>query len=193
MSPAASSRTMKNRDFQQQAGFATGFDPIAAPDARVLILGSLPSQQSLQKHEYYGNPQNAFWRVMGELFDAGPEIPYPNRAAKLARRGIAVWDVLHSSVRPGSMDAAIELSTATPNDFLSFYDAHPGLELLCFNGKKAAELYARLVAPQGIATIANIEFRTMPSTSPAYASMTFAEKVRHWSVIRLSDGKDWRS
>jgi TDG/mug DNA glycosylase family protein len=167
-----------------------GFAPIAAADARILILGSLPSQQSLQKHEYYGNPQNAFWRVMGELFDAGPDMPYRQRAEKLTGRGIAVWDVLQSSIRPGSMDAAIDSRTATPNDFRMFYDEHPMLELLCFNGKKAAALYGRLVAPRGIGTINNIEFRTMLSTSPAYASMKFAEKVRHWSVIRRRG--DWQ-
>ena len=150
----------------------------------MLILGSLPSQQSLRMHEYYGNPQNAFWRVMGELFDAGPDIPYQDRAEILKRRGIAVWDVLQSSVRRGSMDAAIDAKKATPNDFRMFYDEHPMLELLCFNGKKAAELYQRLVAPQGIGAIDYIEFRTMPSTSPAYASMKFDEKVHHWSVIR---------
>ena len=168
-----------------------GFAPIAAADARVLILGSLPSLQSLQRQEYYGNPQNVFWRVMGELCDAGPEIPYRQRADKLKRCGIAVWDVLQSSVRPGSMDAAIDQKSATPNDFRLFYDEHPGLELLCFNGKKAAELYERLVAPQGIGTISNIDFRTMPSTSPAYASMKFDEKVRLWSVIR-QPGDDHR-
>ena len=165
-------------------GIATGFEPIASTDARVLILGSLPSQQSLRKHEYYGNPQNAFWRVMGELFGAGPDLSYPHRAAKLRRCGIAVWDVLRSSVRPGSMDAAIDLTSAAPNDFQSFFDEHPMLELICFNGKKAAELYERLVTAPGITSIGNIAFRTMPSTSPAYASMKFDEKVRHWSVIR---------
>ena len=165
-------------------GIATGFEPIASTDARVLILGSLPSQQSLRKHEYYGNPQNAFWRVMGELFGAGPDLSYPHRAAKLRRCGIAVWDVLRSSVRPGSMDAAIDLTSAAANDFQSFFDEHPMLELICFNGKKAAELYERLVTAQGITSIGNIAFRTMPSTSPAYASMKFDEKVRHWSVIR---------
>jgi hypoxanthine-DNA glycosylase len=180
MSPAASDRSH-------------GFAPIAAADARVLILGSLPSQQSLQKREYYGNPQNAFWRVMGELFDAGPEIPYRERADILKRHGIAVWDVLQSSVRPGSMDAAIDLKSATPNDFRMFYDDHPKLELLCFNGKKAAELYERLVAPQGIGTINNIEFRTMPSTSPAYASMKLDKKVRHWSVVRRPGDRQRRS
>jgi len=170
-----------------------GFDPIASTDARVLILGSLPSRQSLQRNEYYGNPQNAFWRVMGELFGAGPDISYQDRAAKLKRCGIAVWDVLRSSVRPGSMDAAIEPATAAPNDFQTFFDEHTMLELLCFNGKKAAELYQRLVAVQGITSIGNIEFRTMPSTSPAYASMNLDEKVRHWSVIQRPGGGSWRS
>ncbi len=172
---------------------SSGFEPIASPDATVLILGSLPSQQSLLKHEYYGNPQNAFWHVMGELFDAGPDIPYPNRTEKLRRHGIAVWDVLQSSVRPGSMDAAIDLRTAIANDFHAFFEEHPMLELLCFNGKKAAELYRRLVAPQGISTTANIEFRTMPSTSPAYASMNLDKKIRHWSVVRRPGCSNRRS
>lgn len=164
----------------------TGFAPIAAPDARVLILGSLPSILSVQKQEYYGNPQNAFWRVMGELADAGPDKPYARRAANLKHQGIAVWDVLRTAARRGSMDAAIEPATATANDFQGFYDAHRKLELVCFNGRKAAGLYARLVVPRGISTIRNLEMRTMPSTSPAFASMSFEEKVRRWSVIRRS-------
>ena len=180
MSPAASERI-------------AGFEPIAAPDAKVLILGSLPSIKSLQKHEYYGNPQNTFWRVMGELFDAGPEIPYAHRVEKLMHHRIAIWDVLLSSKRPGSMDAAIDLASATPNDFQMFYDEHPMLEMLCFNGKRAAQLYERLVVPQGISTTDNIKFRTMPSTSPAYASMKLDEKTRHWSAIRLSCSKNRRS
>ena len=149
--------------------FANGFDPIAASDASVLILGSLPSQQSLQKQEYYGNPQNVFWRVMGELFGAGPDMPYPERTKVLRRCGISVWDVLLSSVRPGSLDAAIDLSTATPNDFPAFFESHPMLELLCFNGKKAAELYNRLVAGKVSGNIDKLEYKTMPSTSPAHA------------------------
>ena len=88
------------------------------------------------------------------------------------------------------MDSAIDLASAMPNDFQAFFDEHPMLELLCFNGKKAAELYERLVEPQGISTINSIEFRTMPSTSPAYASMTIDEKVRHWSVVQRSGGKN---
>ena len=175
---------------------AVGFDPIAAGDARVLILGSLPSRQSLERRQYYGNPANAFWRVMGELVGAGPEIPYASRAARLKEWGIAVWDVLRCAARPGSMDASIDLASATANDFEPFYRAHPGLELVCFNGKKAADLYARLVAVPGTGTIAatgNMQMKTLPSTSPAYASMSFAEKVRRWSVIRLAIDNPGRS
>lgn len=162
----------------------TGLPPLAAPDARVLILGSLPSRLSLQKQEYYGNPQNAFWPLMGKLLDAGPALPYAQRADRLRRQGIALWDVLRLAARRGSLDAAIELESAIPNDFAAFYDRHPALELVCFNGRKAAELYERLVARQGIGTIDAIETLTMPSTSPAHASMRFDDKCRHWSVIR---------
>lgn len=184
MSPAASDHTNS---------FATGFAPIAAPDANVLILGSLPSQQSLQKQEYYGNPQNAFWRVMGKLFDAGPEVAYKDRALMLQENGVAVWDVLKSSVRPGSMDAAIDLSTARPNDFPAFFAAHPDIELVCFNGKKARELYERLVAPQISGSIGKLEYKSMPSTSPAYASMSFEEKVRQWTLVWQVAGNHRRS
>ena len=183
MSPAASKSI-------HMTDISSGFAPIASTDATVLILGSLPSQQSLRKREYYGNPQNAFWQVMGELFDAGPEIPYVKRTEKLRCHGIAVWDVLQSSVRSGSMDAAIDLTTAIPNDFQAFFEEHPMLALLCFNGKKAAELYRRLVAPQGISAFDNIEYRIMPSTSPAYASMNLDEKVRHWSAVRRPGGSN---
>jgi hypoxanthine-DNA glycosylase len=175
------------------AAIVTGFEPIATPDARVLILGSLPSRRSIERQEYYGNPQNKFWHLMGELFGAGPDIPYASRSQMLNRCGVAVWDVLRSATRRGSMDAAIELENATPNDFQAFYGAHPKLGLLCFNGKKAAELYERLVVPQGIDTIKNIDTRTMPSTSPAYASMKFSEKLRHWSVIREPGNKNRRT
>lgn len=171
----------------------SGFAPIAAPDARVLILGSLPSRLSLQKQEYYGNPQNAFWRLMGELVGAGPELPYADRADILRQCGIAVWDVLYSAARSGSLDATIESAGARANDFPTFYKEHPDLVLVCFNGRKAAELYERLVVRQGISTIEAIEMKTMPSTSPAHASMTYAGKLRHWSAIRRAGNNNRRS
>ncbi|OZA12577.1 MAG: DNA-deoxyinosine glycosylase, partial [Hydrogenophilales bacterium 17-62-8] len=84
----------------------TGFPPIADAHARILILGSLPGQVSLQRQQYYAQPQNAFWKIMGRLFDAGPELAYAERTQRLVENGIALWDVCASAQRPGSLDAA---------------------------------------------------------------------------------------
>ena len=162
---------------------ATGLAPVSAPDARVLILGSFPSRLSLDNQEYYGNPRNAFWAIMGGLFAAGPEISYADRLSRLQEHGVALWDVLQATVRPGSMDAAIEEEASVANDFDRFFIAHKQLEMICFNGKKAATLYRRLVVPQGIGTIDGFREITMPSTSAAYAAMPVAEKLKHWTVI----------
>jgi len=161
----------------------SGFAPILGIDANVLILGTLPSQQSLKKQQYYGHPRNAFWPIMGELFSTGPEIPYEERTQLLVRRGIAVWDVLESGSRPGSMDAAIDDSSARPNDFEGLYAGHPELRLVCFNGQAAARLFQQLVPDYVRDSFRSVSFVTMPSTSPAYAAMSFADKLQHWAVI----------
>ena len=102
----------------------TGFPPIAAADARVLVLGSMPSVASLAREQYYGHPQNAFWPIMGRLFGAGPELPYDERKAVLVERGVAVWDVLQSCRRAGSLDTAIDRDSEQANDFATFFRKH---------------------------------------------------------------------
>ncbi len=161
-----------------------GFAPITGNGARLLVLGSLPSQLSLQTQQYYGNPQNKFWSIMGALFTAGPELPYGARADRLIECGVAVWDVLHSSVRPGSMDSAIDQSTAVANDFMTFFAQQPDISLVCFNGQKAAQLFSRLVASSLDATCDRLRYKTLPSTSPAHASMSFDEKLVQWSFLK---------
>jgi hypoxanthine-DNA glycosylase len=162
----------------------TGFPPVAGPGARVLILGSLPSRKSLELNQYYGHPQNAFWRIMGELFGAGHDIPYDERTTRLVANGVAVWDVLQASVRPGSMDADIDRDAAAPNDFEVFFSEHPSVELVCFNGKTAQALYQRLVASV-IENGSNTRtYQTMPSTSPAFAAMSFDQKLDKWRIVR---------
>ena len=104
-----------------------GFPPILGDRPRVLILGSMPSVASLKKHQYYGKPQNTFWRIMGELFGAGPDLPYEQRTELLAQQGVAVWDVLASCERPGSLDSAIKMQTATANDFAALLLEQPGI------------------------------------------------------------------
>ena len=166
---------------------SAGFPPIVAPGARLLILGSLPSRKSLAMREYYAHAQNAFWRIMGELFDAGPALPYAERTRRLVQAGIAVWDVLASSVRPGSLDSAIRPETAAGNEFSAFFKRYPGIATVCFNGKKAQQLFARLIDGRA-AALAGREYRLLPSTSPAHAAMSYAEKLQAWSVVRSAAG-----
>lgn len=161
-----------------------GFPPIVARDPKVLILGSLPSTQSIAKGEYYGNPQNAFWPIMGKLFDAGPDLDYAERTRRLAAAGIAVWDVLRASVRPGSLDASIDLESAVANDFDRFLAEHESICLVAFNGRMAATLYRQLAAPTLAKPAASIDYLHLPSTSPAHAAMSFEEKLARWSGIK---------
>lgn len=160
-----------------------GFPPILGAEVNILVLGTLPSQQSLLKQQYYGNPRNAFWPIMGELFAAGPEVAYAKRAQILSDNGIGVWDVLQSGSRPGSMDAAIDEKSAMPNDFARLYISHPELRLVCFNGQVASRLFRKLVPPETQASFATVTLVTMPSTSPAYAAMSFKDKLERWAVI----------
>ncbi|MDJ0749737.1 MAG: DNA-deoxyinosine glycosylase [Woeseiaceae bacterium] len=151
-----------------------GFPPVARDDARILILGSLPGARSIAEQQYYAHPQNAFWRIMAELF--GIEGDYAARCRQLCEHGIALWDVLQSSVRRGSMDAAIRLNSAQPNDFETFFAEHPTIGTIGFNGGKSRQLFARFVG-QGPRDALLVQ---LPSTSPAYASMPFSVKLERW-------------
>jgi TDG/mug DNA glycosylase family protein len=156
-----------------------GFPPIARGDAHVLILGSLPGQASLQAREYYAHPRNAFWAIMQEI--AGAAGSYASRCRSLQEMRIAVWDVLSCSVRPGSLDADIDMTSAVPNDFAGFFAAHRDIHLVCFNGRKAQQMFARYAQPAQES--GELAFALLPSTSPAHASLTPAEKLEIWRGI----------
>jgi hypoxanthine-DNA glycosylase len=157
-----------------------GFEPLSAPSARVLILGSLPGQMSLAQQQYYAQPHNAFWRIMGCLFGAGPDVSYSTRSQRLMASGVAVWDVCASACRPGSLDASIIAGSVAPNDFAAFFERHPRIAMIAFNGATAASLYARLVERSLPDAVRGIAHRRLPSTSPAHASLTFDAKVAAW-------------
>jgi TDG/mug DNA glycosylase family protein len=168
-----------------------GFPPILGDRPRVLILGSMPSVASLEKHQYYAKPQNAFWRIMGELFGAGPDLPYEQRTELLAKQGIAVWDVVASCERPGSLDSAIKMQTATANDFAALLLEQPRIAHVFFNGKKAEEVFRKrsLAAVEQVRP--ELKFTSLPSTSPAMASLRFEDKLLQWqSVYRVLSGAD---
>jgi len=161
-------------------GRVESFQPIVSEKSRVLILGSMPGNASLQAGQYYAQPRNAFWRIMGELFGAGPQLPYEQRVDRLRHAEIALWDSLHSCVRPGSLDASITAEEA--NDFATFFVKYPRIKHIYFNGAKAEETFLRRVLP----SLPNdqLALARLPSTSAAHASMAFEAKVQAWSVVR---------
>ncbi len=159
-----------------------GFSPIARPDARALILGSLPGRKSIAMQQYYAHPQNAFWPIMRELFRI--EGDYEQRCRQLQRQRIAVWDVLRSSVRPGSLDADIQLDSAQVNDFEGFFRRHTSVELIAFNGRKAEQLFRRFVDAGALPP--RVGLVGLPSSSPAYAAMPFSGKLSAWRDALLS-------
>ena len=161
-----------------------GFAPVEMADAEVLILGSLPGMRSLQMHQYYAHPRNAFWQLIERIFDAESSLPYAQRVEILTANRIALWDVLSAAERPGSLDSSIVRSSARANDFAAFFRAHPQVSRVCFNGRKAEELYRRFVLPGLSAEFAELRYVSMPSTSPAHAGMPFAEKLVRWKTIK---------
>lgn len=155
-----------------------GLPPVTGPQSRVLVLGSFPSVLSLERNEYYGNPRNRFWAVMEELFAVPVTLPYPERCQRLTQEGVALWDVVRGCSREGSTDSRIR--NPLPNDIAGFIRAHPSVRLVALNGSTASRFYHRF------AEVPDIPSVTLPSTSPANASVTFGEKVKAWDIIRIS-------
>lgn len=157
------------------------FPPIADASARILILGSMPGEESLRAMQYYAHPRNAFWKLMGEFFDAGPQLPYEQRTQQLKKSGVALWDVLASCVRKGSLDSAIAADSITPNDFQKFFAVHRKVTQIFFNGATAERSFRMHVLP-GL-TAQPLQFTRLPSTSPAHAALSHAQKRTAWQVV----------
>jgi len=150
--------------------------------SRVLILGSFPSEMSLAKKEYYGNPQNHFWPVMEALFGIDRSAPYGERTARLLAQGVAVWDVIAACAREGSGDDRIEREAANP--LVDLLAEHQRIGRVAFNGGTAFAT-ARIMTP-GIFSMPDVRCERLPSTSPRNARMRLADKVEAWRQI-----KDW--
>lgn len=154
------------------------FAPIADRAARLLILGSMPGQASLAAAEYYAHPHNAFWPIMGALLGADPASSYRSRATALKTAGVALWDVLASCDREGSLDADIRHDSIVANDFAGFFAAHPRIRDVLFNGGMAETCFKRYVAPR--IDTGSLRFARLPSTSPANASYSRQRKLDAW-------------
>ncbi|PIB96461.1 DNA-deoxyinosine glycosylase [Caulobacter sp. X] len=157
------------------AAVKRGFPPVVDANVRVLILGSLPGEASLAARQYYGNPRNAFWRLMERVLDVSlTPLPYEERLAALLARGVGLWDVIAEAQRPGSLDAAIRDPAA--NDLLALIETLPSLKGVAFNGGTAAKLGGKLLGDR-VPTLA------LPSSSPAHAARTFEQKLEAWRSL----------
>ncbi len=159
------------------------FPPISNTNAHTLILGSMPGVASLHKGQYYAHPRNAFWPLMLNIFDVKIDLDYAARQSFLIEHGIAVWDVLKCCQRAGSLDSNIKQDSMIVNDFASFFDTHHDVSRVFFNGGTAETVFKKYVLPQ--LTVNSLFFQRMPSTSPAHASLSFAEKLILWKQAIL--------
>ncbi|MGX7953723.1 DNA-deoxyinosine glycosylase [Tsuneonella sp. HG249] len=151
---------------------------MAAPDARVLILGSLPGEASLAAGRYYANPRNLFWHLVGRSIGEDlVALEYEERLTSLQARGIALWDTVASAERTGSLDTAIRV--AEPAGLRRMVDTLPALRAVAFNGRKASAIGRSQL--EGM----KLELIDLPSSSPAYAALPLADKERLWA--RLAD------
>lgn len=160
------------------------FSPIASTGARVLILGSMPGERSLKEAQYYAHPRNSFWYIMSCLFEFNLNDSYGERCARLQLNKVALWDVLKSCERRGSLDASINNSSIIANDFGSFLQSYPKITSIFFNGAKAESIFRKVIPMDIQQQFSSDALWRLPSTSPAYAAMDWQTKTRKWSVIK---------
>jgi double-stranded uracil-DNA glycosylase len=155
--------------------------PVEDCNARVLILGSMPGRVSLGANQYYAHPRNLFWKILGQIVGAKPDLSYEERTRILQSAGIALWDVLESCFRITSLDSDIESPSVVVNNFSSFYSEHPEVSRVFFNGAQAAKFYRQRVLPTS--KHPSIVYAQLPSTSPANAAMSYERKLAAWRSV----------
>jgi len=155
-----------------------GLPPVADESTRLFILGSLPGEQSLKEGRYYAHPRNQFWKLVGAVIGQDLHaLAYDARLAALKRHGVGLWDVVSAARREGSLDAAIR--DARHNDIGGLKRDYPHLKAIAFNGGKAAKDGRQLLTED-----VGLKLVTLPSSSPAYASMPLNQKTEAWLQLR---------
>jgi hypoxanthine-DNA glycosylase len=153
----------------------TGLAPVIASDTRILVLGSFPGAASLAAQQYYAHPRNLLWPILSALTgEPLAQLPYDERLPRLLAHGFGLWDVLGACAREGSLDSAIRKPAA--NDFARLRELCPLLETVGFNGQTSGK-FAPQFAAEGYRTV------VLPSTSPAHASLSLAQKLEYWQRL----------
>jgi hypoxanthine-DNA glycosylase len=165
------------------------FAPFVDTRSRILILGTLPGEQSLRLQRYYGNPRNLFWRVLADVFSEPHVVEFEQQKALLKRNRIALWDVLHSAERIGSLDSAIR--NPVPNDIAKLLVEYPRLRTIAFNGLRAQSLFRQFIAATLTVPADKLRLSALPSTSPTPSrkAVTYQEKVAQWAAFLNAEGR----
>ena len=163
---------------KEKQEYSASFPPVVGESPRVLILGTLPGQESLRRQQYYAHPRNAFWKILFQIFNYNFTDNYEARLTLIKENGIALWDICQLGMRKGSLDSDIKYEI--PNEIPPFLERHPTIKTVFFNGKKAEQLFEKYFERS-----AYITYITLLSTSPANASYTFEEKLNIWKKIKV--------
>ena len=161
-----------------------GFLPVASKESQILILGSMPGVVSLQQNQYYAHPRNAFWSIIEAFFEIPRTAPYKERVRILKNKNVALWDVLKQCHRQGSLDTSIKAGSIQTNEFIPFFQNHSQVQFVFFNGKKAEYLFHKYVYNSCTVLFPDLEFRGLPSTSPAHATLSVEEKIEKWYPVK---------
>ena len=147
------------------------FEPIYTPQARILIVGSMPSVKSLEQAQYYAHPRNAFWRILFDIFSEPPTLDYERKKALIREHGLALWDAAAICEREGSLDS--DMHDVVYNDFSTLYEVCTDIRTVLCNGATAHSLFLK----SGYAGERRVV--RMPSTSPAY-TLPYEKKLALW-------------
>ncbi len=147
--------------------------PIVSTNSKILILGTMPGEQSLLQQQYYANKGNHFWRILFQVFNEEFSTDYEKRKKLILKNNLALWDVLYSCQREGSLDSKIK--NEIPNDFSEFLQNHPNISTIVFSSKAAAAYFKKYVSP-----LPSVDYFTLPSPSGANAHLSLAQKTEIW-------------
>jgi len=158
-----------------------GLAPVVDENSRVLILGTLPGDESIRQQQYYADPSNRFWAPLVGAFSAPLGSSYPERLSFLGTRRVALWDVLESAERAGSKDSAI--ANPKPNDFEDLFAEFPCLLRVGFNGTKAEALWIKHIRPNTAVPHKLLATKVLPSSSgtPGRHVLPDDEKMVRWA------------
>ena len=167
-------RIVKIANKNHNTDFKSGLEPWVGGEPKVLILGSLPGDESIKQQAYYANKRNAFWKIMRTLYNNNTET---DNKKFIISCGIALWDCVHSAIRKGSLDSAIKDDSVVANDIRGLIAKYPTINTIILNGGKAEKFYNKYC--KGI----DCTTRRLISTSSA-ATIVFEEKLKEWSIVK---------